>query len=213
MIRVRPKRRSLTMAMALAAAVVATLSLHTGAASAAGQVTISSSDPGNNQVVTVSGTGLPTHKQDPTGVQILECSDPAGSVGRLPTDASACDGSTLNPLPVNTDANGTFSIKYTFIALNNAHGTSNIQCDATHFCVLWVGVDYNHNFQGPHAFSTPFEIGGSGSPATSSSNALVIALPIAAVALALVALVLLRRRRAQTASSDPGRARAENPRA
>lgn len=198
------RRRSPLVAMAFAVAVIGDVALNADAASAAGQVTISSSNPGNNQVVTVSGTGLPTHKVDPTGVQILECSDPGGGVGRLPTDASGCDGSTLNPLPVNTDANGTFSTKYTFIALNNAHGTSNIQCDATHFCVLWVGVDYNHNFLGPHAFSRPFEIGGSGVLATSSSNALVIALPTAAVVLALVAVVVIRRRRAHTARSDPG---------
>jgi hypothetical protein len=43
--------------------------------------------------------------------------------------------------------------------LNMNFGTSNIDCNATHYCVLWAGVDYNQAFtSGSHAFSTPFEV-------------------------------------------------------
>ena len=44
----------------------------------------------------------------------------------------------------------------TGISALSSTGNSNINCDATDFCVLWVGQDYNAAFlSGPHAFSSP----------------------------------------------------------
>jgi len=123
------------------------------------QVTTPAGPFTDGQTITVSGSGFPDPHADPTGLQILQCADPGGTVANLPSDPSTCDGTTVNPLPVNTDAGGRFSDPYAVALLTGVHGTSNIECDATHFCVLWVGVDYNQAFSsGPHAFSKAFEI-------------------------------------------------------
>ena len=196
----RPLRR---IAIAVPTLGITALALTCGPAAAAPQVTLPISNPHNNQSVTVSGSGFPAHSKDPTGVQILECSDPGGSVANLPTTASSCDGATVDPLPVYTDASGSFSAKYTFNSLNNAHGASNIKCDAQHFCVLWVGVDYNQQFLGTHAFSAAFKIGGLQSSSASSSNTLAIVLPIIAVVI-VGALIVMRRRRVRTLASERG---------
>jgi hypothetical protein len=136
-------------------------------------------------------------------VQILECADPHGTVANLPIDASTCDGATVDPLPVNTDSSGNFTDRYTFTELSDLHGASNITCNATHACVLWVGVDYNNMFLGgPHAFSAPFEIGATSSSA-GGSNAAVIAIPIAVVVIGAGVLLVLRRRRSR--GTPPGR--------
>jgi len=122
-------------------------------------VTIPSGPLTDGQTITVTGTGFPPTSQLPTGLQIIECSDPGGLAVNLPTDAaSGCDGTTINGSQINTDATGAFSASYSISALS-ATGNSNINCDATDFCVLWVGQDYNAAFlSGPHAFSVPFEI-------------------------------------------------------
>jgi hypothetical protein len=192
--RMSPTRPFLRMALVVPMAAITSVVLMAGAAAANPQVTVPISNPHNNQTVTVSGTGFPAHSKDPTGVQILECSDPGGSVVNLPETAASCDGATVDPLPVNTDASGGFSAKYTFTALNNAHGGSDINCDSRHFCVLWVGVDYNQQFLGTHAFSTAFKIGGLESSPAAPSNVLVVVLPIVAVVI-VATLVVLRRRR------------------
>ena len=166
-----------------------------GVASAAPAVTIQGVPPGNpsdGQVGTVSGTGFPSHAQQPTGIQIIECADPGGTTANLPTDNSQCDGTTVNPLAINQDANGNWTAKYTFAALSTAGG-SNITCDATHFCVLWAGIDYNNAFTQNFAFSPPFEVGGT--PALAPESPLVIALPVVGVAAAGGAFLFLRRRR------------------
>ena len=132
-----------------------------GAASASGaSVTIVNSsgslaDGGN---VTVTGTGFPTHSADPTGLEIIECSDPGGSPSNLPFDpALGCDGNTVSSNQINTDSSGNFHTTYTISKLESP-GTSNIDCDASNDCVLWVGVDYNNDFNDPstQAFSSPF---------------------------------------------------------
>ena len=125
-----------------------------------------------SQVITVTGSGFPVRAQDPTGLQMLECSDPDGSSANLPTDATySCDGATSSPNQINTDAKGTFSVAYTVFALNSVTGGSDIDCDASHFCVLWVGIDYNNAFtSGPHAFSRPFEVTGTSASSSSSSD-------------------------------------------
>jgi hypothetical protein len=130
-----------------------------GASASAPAVTIPRGPFSDRQTITVSGTGFPAPSQDPSGVQILQCSDPGGLSANLPTDPSSCDGATVNPLPVRTDSGGNFSVHYVVSALSMRFGTSNINCDATNFCVLWAGEDYNQAFtSGTHAFSTPFEV-------------------------------------------------------
>jgi len=153
-------KRSLTAAVVLlVAATTAALGSFVGPAFATPSINLSPAGPYNDgQMLTVSGSGFPVRSALPTGLQIIECSDPGGLPGNLPTDAtSGCDGSTVNGSQINTDVNGHFSATYN-VSLLNA-GNSTIVCDATHYCALWVGVDYNNAFlSGPHAFSTAFLI-------------------------------------------------------
>ena len=167
-------------------------------------VTIPAGDPHNEQIITVTGSGFPSHVKDPTGMQILECSDPAGSPGNLPTSNLFCDGSTINPSQINTDAQGSFSAKYTVYSLNSTH-TSNISCDKSHFCVLWVGVDYNQDFFGPHAFSTAFEVGGTAAAGSSGSSSTIWIVIIVIVALGAAFVVARSRQRRPTRSSSGSR--------
>ncbi len=124
----------------------------------------------DGQNIAVSGSGFPTRAQDPTGLQIIECSDPDGSPANLPTDPSlGCEGITVNPTQINTDSTGRFHVSYAIAALSSSAGTSSIDCDDTHECVLWVGTDYNNAFlSGPHAFTTPFRV--NANPATGTST-------------------------------------------
>jgi len=163
-----------------------------GTALAATTVTIPSGPFTDGQSVTVSGTGFPVRSALPTGLEILECADTGGLSANLPTDATTgCDGSTVNGSQINTDASGNFSASYAMVLLNS--GNSTITCDATHFCVLWVGVDYNNAFlSGPHGFSTPFKV--NSAPAQTPEAPLVIALPLLTAAI-VGAYVFLRRRR------------------
>jgi len=144
----------------VAIAVAAASLLSTGHAfGATPSVTIPAGPFSNGQAITVTGSGFPPRADDPSGLQILECSDTGGLASNLPTDPSTCDGATTNPLPVDTDASGRFTVQYDLQALTGLHGTSNIACDASDYCVLWVGVDYNEAFtSGPHAFSRAFEV-------------------------------------------------------
>jgi LPXTG-motif cell wall-anchored protein len=155
-----------------------------------------SGNPTDGQVIAVSGTGFPTPSQDPTGLVILECSDPGGTTANLPTTADSCDGTTSSQNPINTTTSGTFTDVggYTVAALSTSAG-SNINCDATDYCVLWVGVDYEGNFTttGQYAFSRPFEI--NAPPPLAPEAPYVIALPIAGVLAAGGTLFFIRRRR------------------
>ncbi len=174
--------------------------LPAGAALASPQVTMPAGNPHNNQTWTVTGSGFPSRSSDPAGVQILECADPHGNLANLPTSASSCDGATQDPLPVYTDAAGNITDRYTFVALSGLHGTSNIACNATNYCVLWIGVDYNNEFLGgPHAFSNAFRIGAA-SPAAGGSSAGVWIVIAVVVVLGGGALVVVRRRRATGAT-------------
>jgi len=112
----------------------------------------------NGGTAHVTGTGFPVHSADPTGVEIIECSDPGGLVANLPTDPSlGCEGATVSPSQINTSATGTVNTTYRVIGLSTGTGSS-INCDAVNYCVLWMGVDYNTNFSDPTstAFSAPF---------------------------------------------------------
>ena len=165
-----------------------------GTAQAATTVTIPAGPYTDGQSITVSGTGFPVRTALPTGLQIIECTDTGGLSTNLPTDAlTGCDGSTVNGSQINTDASGNFSAKYSLVLLNS--GNSTITCDATHFCVLWVGVDFNNSFlSGPHGFSVPFEV--QSAPAQTPEAPLVIALPV--LAAGIVGVYVFRRRRHHT---------------
>jgi hypothetical protein len=162
-------------------------------------VTIPSAYPRPYQTITVTGSGFPARKQIPTGIQILECADPGGTVANLPTTAAMCDGTTQNPGQINTDINGNFSTPYRVFELSSK-ATSNINCDPTHFCVLWAGEDYNGDFLGIHAFSTPFEVGRNGSYGGSSSSSVEIWLPIVIVVVLGGGLFVVRTRKRQSGS-------------
>jgi hypothetical protein len=117
----------------------------------------------DGQQITVSGTGFSTNSGDT--ITIVECADAGGTAGNLPTDNSTCDLNTGNPLGIRHDASGGFSSPYT-VALDQVSSGGTIDCDATHYCVLWIGEDFNGNFTGssaqPVAFSPPFLINPSG---------------------------------------------------
>jgi hypothetical protein len=166
-----------------------------GSASAATVVNIPAGNPTDGQTITVSGSGFPAHSALPSGLQIIECSDPGGTVGNLPTDPSTgCDGTTVSGSQINTDASGNFTAQYPISVLNA--GNSSIRCDATDFCVLWVGQDYNSAFlSGPHGFSSAFEI--QSVPPVLGEAPLAISLPVIAAAIVGV-YVFLRRRRTHT---------------
>ncbi len=128
----------------------------------------------NGQSIAVSGSGFPTHVQDPAGLQIIECSDPQGSAAHLPTDPSlGCEGITVNAGQINPDSAGRFHASYPIAALSSSGaGTSSIDCDDTHECVLWVGTDYNNAFlTGPHAFTKPFTVNTSATTGASTIQA------------------------------------------
>jgi len=163
-------------------------------------VTIPAAYPHSSQVIIVTGSGFPGPRKIPTGIQIIECSDPGGKTANLPTNSLMCDGTTQNPGQINTDLQGNFSTHYSVYALNSAR-SSNINCDKTHYCVLWVGVDYNQSFLGMHAFSAPFEVGGT-SPNATSGSGIEIWIPIVVVIAVGAALLLVWSRRRQPAQSS-----------
>ena len=118
--------------------------------------------------INVSGSNFPSRSSDPTGLSIIECSDPGGTPANLPTDATGCEGTTQKT--VFQDNTGSFTTTYAPVILNP--GNSSINCDQTHYCVLWVGVDYNNDFNGAatHAFSSSFLINPAVAPSITSAN-------------------------------------------
>jgi hypothetical protein len=179
-----------------------------GVASAAGGGVVTAPGASSNtpvgpysdgQVITVSGTGFSKASADT--ISVVECADPGGLISNLPTDNSGCDGATINPLAIKHDANGNFTAQYT-ISADSVSGGGAINCDASNYCALWVGEDFNNNFPGttaqPTAFSAPFLIGAT-PPAPESP--LTIALPIAAAGVAGgTGFFFFRRRRASVTS-------------
>jgi len=199
-----PMRRTVAFATVGAMAALVLVGLSSNMAWAGSSVTIPTGNPHDQQVITVTGAGFPDHAKIPTGMQILECADPDGTQANLPTSNLLCDGSTINPSQINTDAHGSFAAKYTVYALNGAH-TSNIYCDKTHYCVLWVGVDYNQDFFGIHAFSRPFQVGASataGVPSSGSGIGIWIPIVVVIVVVGGVLLVTRARRRQPAPSSS-----------
>ncbi len=196
-----PARTTVTSRAVAVIVVCVLIGLVAEPARAGTSVTIPAGDPHDQQTITVTGTGFPSHVKDPTGMQILECSDPGGTTANLPTSNLFCDGSTINPSQINTDAQGSFTAKYTVYSLDSTH-TSNISCDKTHFCVLWVGVDYNQDFFGPHAFSTAFEVGGVATTGGSGSSSTIWIVIVVVVALGAAFVVARARRRQPTRGSS-----------
>ena len=167
------KMRLALMGAALALASTGVTISIAGVASASGSPTVTTNFSGhyvNGETITVSGTGFPSASADPTGIQIIECADPGGTIGNLPVDDSTCDGSTQNPLPIFSSSSGSFSTTYQISSLSTSDA-SNINCDATDYCVLWVGVDYQNSFTANDAFSAPFELNGTTPSITSGSSA------------------------------------------
>jgi hypothetical protein len=143
-----------------------------GVAHAAAAVTIASGPFNNGDSITVSGSGFPNRTADPAGIDILECT--SSVVTSLQPDASYCDASTVNPLPILTDSSGNFSASFQVSQLSTLGG-SNINCDALSgdTCVLWAGPDYNNAFTSNSAYSSTFNMNGPPvftSPATGHFN-------------------------------------------
>ena len=140
-----------------------------GAAFAAGpSVTIPAGPFVSGFSFSISGSKFPPRSTDPTGLEIIECSDPGGLPANLPTDVSGCEGATSKN--VFQDNTGSFSNTYTPVLLNS--GNSSITCDATNYCALWVGVDFNTNFgdAASTAFSSAFLINPAVAPTITSAN-------------------------------------------
>jgi hypothetical protein len=149
----RKKTRLALLGAALAVAGSGISISFAGAASASTPaVTIPSGPFNDGQTITVSGTGFPAHSADPTGLEILECT-PGTTDPNL-----GCDGTTVSGNQINTDSSGNFSTHYTLSRLIEGQN-SNINCDSTNACDLWVGVDYQNDFNtgdGTSGFSSTF---------------------------------------------------------
>lgn len=189
-----------TAGIALVLAVAAIVVPMGGTAFASPSVSLTAGPYTNFETITVSGTGFPTRSADPSGLSIIECSDPGGTTANLPIDDTTCDATTANALPVLTDSTGAFSTTYSLIQLSTTGGNA-INCDSTDFCVLWVGEDYVNAFTSNFSFSAPFEFG----PATvTPETPFAIALPVGAAILIGGAVFVARRRRSSpTASMIP----------
>ena len=107
-------------------------------------------------------------------VNIEECADPSGTPANLPTNATECDGNTIqgNTVFVNSDGS-VLELNYHVYALPDSTslgepGTSQPVCDLSDVCVLYVGENQG-DFTQPHVFSQPFYVnpvaGDSGTPA------------------------------------------------
>ena len=182
-------RRTLRMGLAsvalITAAVSGTLAGTAGIAGAAGAVPVitgtstSSGSPAlptytDQQIVEVSAPANTTftHNQ---ALNILECADPGGTSGNLPTSDATCDGNTIDGDNIVVAADGSFddvaggdggsNSGYQLYLLPSAalsEGTSGQpKCDATDACVLYIGTNQN-DFTQPHVFSAPFYMAASG---------------------------------------------------
>jgi len=130
----------------------ATLIVGVGASPPAGAVTgpAATVTPHTNltdgQSVAISASGFPADRT----LQVEEC---AGTTANPPTDNTACDGITLDS-STGTDSQGNYdNPAYTvYLRPNSLPSPATISCDASHACVLFIGVDQN-NLSQPHAFA------------------------------------------------------------
>jgi hypothetical protein len=131
-------------------------------------------------------------------VVILECADPEGTVGNLPTEFSSCDENTIQPDTTVVHADGSVvEPSYTLYALPSKvlGEQANWQpaCDTTHPCVLFVGEDQN-DFSKAKTFSAAFTMSGetlsaapttaTTTPATTASTPVSAAVSLSATQLA-----------------------------
>jgi hypothetical protein len=109
----------------------------------------------DGQHVAITGAGFPPNKGF---IQVEECT---GTASNPPADNTACEGDTLD-VQAGTDVQGNYSnvpgdarghTGYVVYALPSPliDAPTTITCDATHPCVLYVGVDQN-DFTQPHSF-------------------------------------------------------------
>jgi len=104
--------------------------------------------------IVVRGGGFPAYRT----IQVEEC---VGTVGNPPPDNTSCEGDTIDTQAV-TDGHGAFAnapmdsaghTGYEAFRLPSPtlHAATSIPCDASHPCVLYVGIDQN-DFAQPHTF-------------------------------------------------------------
>src|SRR5580704_12741057 len=104
-IRMRTGRAALLLAIATTVASAAFMVPFGGTAFAAATVNIPAGNPTDGQVITVTGSGFPAHSALPSGLEIIECSEPDGLIANQPTDPGTdCDGTTVSGSQINTDA-------------------------------------------------------------------------------------------------------------
>lgn len=163
----RPTRRAMA-ALALVALAAACSSTHTDAPTTAPSdgrpvVMLSPSPPAggyrNGQTVALSVKANHYFTRF-LRVEVLECGDPGGQATHLPTSDQVCDGNTVPTHSVLVNPDGSFSTTgYQLYSLPNTALSESWDdlpvCDATHWCVLYVGLDQT-NFSQPHIFSAPF---------------------------------------------------------
>jgi hypothetical protein len=140
---------------------------------------VSLSPSGNftdGQTISVS-VGSNSYFTPHAGVNILECADRGGLAANLPTDISACDGSTIQGTTVLVANDGSFSeSSYQVYALPSStlgeQANDKPICNQTNYCVLYVGQNQN-DFTAAKAFSAPFLI----TPGAASAAAAPAAAP------------------------------------
>jgi hypothetical protein len=182
-IRIVGRRLALTTAAAVLAGTVAGLSFGTasyavangsqvpGSAVPTGSSSTSAFSSGQSIVVSIPAN---SDLVPGTKVNILECSDPDGTPANLPTNASDCDGNTIQGNTVFVNGDGSVRDSgYTVYALPDTtslgepSGGSPV-CDLSDECVLYVGENQG-DFTQPHYFSEAFYVnpvaGDTGTPA------------------------------------------------
>ena len=214
----RTLRLGLASAALMAAAVTGALAGSAGIAGSATAVPVitgtstSSGSPAlptytDQQIVQVSAPANTTFTAGQS-LNILECADPGGTVGNLPTSDSTCDGNTIDGDNIVVASGGSFNDQagvagnsgYQLYLLPSAalsEGSSGQpKCDATDACVLYIGTNQN-DFTQPHVFSAPFYMAASGPPPVTPETPYALILPLAAggVVVGAVLFTTIRRRR------------------
>jgi len=106
----------------------------------------------------------PNHYFTPySHVNILECADPDGKKGNLPTSVAMCDGNTIQGNTVLVNKNGSFSERgFEIFALPNKLKLGELSdgrpvCNDKQRCVLYVGQN-QERFTAPKVFSSSFTV-------------------------------------------------------
>jgi hypothetical protein len=196
-IRVRERVQRVWLRFGLAVLVATAMAALTMApATAAVDATVT---PANSlrdgQTVHVKASGLPpSHSL----VQVVQCAKGA-------VDSLHCDGNTLD-VNHDTDAHGDYDNPSFVVHTLSQQRHDSIDCDATHPCEIYVGVDYNNNFKidstaVPISFASAASAGStakSGSSGSGSSTGALLAVIAAAVVILVVVGLSVRRRRSKS---------------